>query len=55
VWTAAGISADAIELIQRGITELLDSTLRLGVTCLMTWLAVAQHLAGAYGEALGTA
>jgi tetratricopeptide (TPR) repeat protein len=53
-WAQLGRPADGIELIRRGITELLDSGTRLLLRRCTTWLAVAQQRAGALDDALET-
>jgi predicted ATPase/DNA-binding winged helix-turn-helix (wHTH) protein len=50
-----GRPADGIELIRRGITELLDTGLRLTLSGCTTLLAIAQQRAGALDDALETA
>jgi len=50
-----GQPADGIQLIRRGITEVLDTGTRLLLGLCNTWLAVAQQRAGALDEALETA
>jgi tetratricopeptide (TPR) repeat protein len=50
-WAQLGRPADGIELIRRGITEVLDIVLGRYTT----WLAVAQQRAGALDDALETA
>jgi hypothetical protein len=47
--------AEGIELIRRGITELLDTGTQLLLSACTTWLAVAQQRAGALDDALETA
>ena len=47
--------ADGIQLIRRGITELLATGTRLVLGSCTTWLAVAQQRAGALDDALETA
>jgi tetratricopeptide (TPR) repeat protein len=46
---------NGIELIRRGITELLDTGSRILISACTTWLAVAQQRAGALDDALETA
>ena len=53
-WVELGRASNGVEMIRQGTSGMLDSGSRLGITCRMTWLAVAQHRAGVYGEALGT-
>jgi tetratricopeptide (TPR) repeat protein len=50
-----GRPADSVELIRRGITELLDTGSRFVLSVCTTWLAVAQQRAGAIDDALETA
>jgi tetratricopeptide (TPR) repeat protein len=50
-----GCPADGIELIRRGITELLDTGSPIVLGPFSTWLAVAQERAGALDDALETA
>jgi class 3 adenylate cyclase/tetratricopeptide (TPR) repeat protein len=50
-----GQPADGIELIRRGIIELLDTGFRIAINDSTTWLAVAQQRAGALDDALETA
>jgi tetratricopeptide (TPR) repeat protein len=50
-----GRPADGIELIRRGITELLDTGSPIVLGPFTTWLAVAQQRAGALDDALETA
>jgi tetratricopeptide (TPR) repeat protein len=50
-----GRPADGIELIRRGITEVLDTGPQLLLGLCTTWLAVAQQRAGALDDALETA
>jgi class 3 adenylate cyclase/tetratricopeptide (TPR) repeat protein len=50
-----GRSADGIELIRRGITELLDTRSRNVLSFCTTWLAVAQQCAGELDDAVETA
>ena len=50
-----GRPAEGIELIRRAITELLDTGSLILISACTTWLAVAQHRAGAPDDALETA
>jgi tetratricopeptide (TPR) repeat protein len=54
-WAQLGRPADGIEVIRQGIGEVLDNGVRLLLGGCTTWLAVAQHRAGALDDALETA